>query len=107
MLSNLVSNAIAHAYERGDSGTITLTRCGERQRRRADRRDNGRGIAPENLGRIYDPFFTTQRGAGGSGLGLNIVFNIVTDTLKAASTASPNSAPAPCFTLTMPLQLPQ
>ncbi|XLM19966.1 ATP-binding protein, partial [Chromobacterium piscinae] len=43
--------------------------------------DNGKGISPENLGRIFDPFFTTRRGSGGSGLGLNIVYNIVRQRL--------------------------
>ena len=44
-------------------------------------RDNGRGISPHDLKRVFDPFFTTKRGNGGSGLGLNIVFNLVQNTL--------------------------
>eukprot|EP01032_Pedospumella_encystans_P028577 gene28576-32277_t len=43
--------------------------------------DDGNGIAPEHLGRVYDPFFTTRRGTGGSGLGLYIAHNIVTSVL--------------------------
>lgn len=43
--------------------------------------DNGKGICPEHLRRIFDPFFTTKLGQGGSGLGVNIVHNIVNDLL--------------------------
>lgn len=82
VLTNLVSNAIAHAYDRGTAGTIALTAVPDGANVALTVSDNGRGIEPENMSRIYDPFFTTKRGAGGSGLGLHIVFNIVTETLN-------------------------
>jgi signal transduction histidine kinase len=44
--------------------------------------DNGTGIPQENLAKIFDPFFTTMRGRGGSGLGLNIIHNLVTGPLQ-------------------------
>lgn len=44
-------------------------------------RGRGRGISAENLQRIFDPFFTTRMGRGGTGLGLGICHNIVTETL--------------------------
>jgi signal transduction histidine kinase len=47
-------------------------------------RDNGKGIPPEYLGRIFDPFFTTRRGTGGSGLGLHILYNIVSSQLQGS-----------------------
>jgi len=40
--------------------------------------DDGKGIDTENIGNIFDPFFTTKRGAGGTGLGLSVVYNIIT-----------------------------
>nr|WP_247879018.1 HAMP domain-containing sensor histidine kinase [Azospirillum brasilense] len=43
--------------------------------------DDGVGIAPDNLPKVFEPFFTTKRGTGGSGLGLHIVFNLVTQSL--------------------------
>ncbi len=45
-------------------------------------RDFGRGIPEANLARVFEPFFTTGRGAGGSGLGMTIVYNLVTTALK-------------------------
>jgi signal transduction histidine kinase len=78
VMINLINNALSHAFDGHDSGEVLVTA------RRLDGgmievcvSDNGCGIAPENMGRIYDPFFTTKLGKGGSGLGLNIVYNIV------------------------------
>ncbi len=107
VLSNLVSNAIAHAYDRGAGGTITLTAVPDGTTVALTVSDKGRGIPPENLFRIYDPFFTTKRGAGGSGLGLHIVFNIVTETLKGRIACRSTPAVETSFTATIPLCIPQ
>jgi signal transduction histidine kinase len=79
---NLVNNAVIHGFEGRSTGTVTI------EGRRASAgslelivSDDGIGIAPEHLNRIYDPFFTTKLGAGSSGLGLNITHNIVTGVL--------------------------
>jgi signal transduction histidine kinase len=52
--------------------------------------------------KIYDPFFTTKRGSGGTGLGLNIVFNIVTDTLRGRIECQSSVGVGTCFTVRMP-----
>ena len=44
--------------------------------------DDGIGIPPENIGKIFDPFFPTARSSGGTGLGLHVVYNLVTQNLK-------------------------
>ncbi len=81
ILTNLVINAQLHAYDEGERGEllIEVQRQGDGICLRVQ--DHGRGIPPENLPRIYDPFFTTRRGKGGSGLGMHIVFNLVTQQL--------------------------
>jgi len=89
-VNNLVMNALRHAFEgRSGGGTVTfaLARSGE-QRVSLRYEDDGVGMSEEVLRRMWDPFFTTKRGAGGSGLGLNIVWNLVTElggTARAAS----------------------
>ncbi|MBB4121876.1 sensor histidine kinase [Martelella radicis] len=81
-VSNLVINARLHAFPDGAPGTVTVSAA------QPDRRnvaitiaDDGCGIAPEDRDRIFDPFFSTSFGKGGSGLGLVIVHNIVTGML--------------------------
>jgi signal transduction histidine kinase len=66
-------------------------------------RDNGTGIAPENLSRIYDPFFTTKLGKGGSGLGLNIVYNLLYSVLGGRISVDSRLGEGTCFTLTLPV----
>jgi signal transduction histidine kinase len=83
VLTNLVMNAVVHAYAEGQAGQIAI-RVSEP---RADRlsltvQDNGKGIPADQLGRIFDPFFTTARSRGNTGLGLHIVYNLVTNKLQ-------------------------
>lgn len=96
-LRHLIDNSLAHGFggrhgRDGDaSGSITLSaHDGGKGDITITLSDTGVGIAPEHLPRIYDPFFTTRLGAGGSGLGLYITHNIVTGVLggqiEAAST---------------------
>ncbi|KTS32217.1 ATPase [Methylobacterium indicum] len=91
VVTNLVKNAVVHAFtegvhHRGEPGRIVvaLSRDGSRDEPwlRLEVRDDGRGIAAEDRERIFDPFFTTARHRGSSGLGLHIVFNLVTGQLQ-------------------------
>ncbi|MEL7477047.1 MAG: HAMP domain-containing sensor histidine kinase, partial [Cyanobacteria bacterium J06555_12] len=82
VVTNLVMNSIVHAYDPGERGHLVLhvTQVGDRIH--VSYSDDGRGIAAELQEKVFDPFFTTARDRGGSGLGLNIVHNIVTQSLQ-------------------------
>lgn len=82
IVSNLILNSLTHAFHEEQSGTITLRAVEQGGQIGIDYTDNGSGIPAPNLAHIFDPFFTTRRGSGGSGLGLNIVYNLVTNSLK-------------------------
>ena len=88
VITNLVMNSLLHAFVEQSQGEIRIVvRSVLESEQETDMlelslSDNGKGIAPENLAKIFDPFFTTMRGRGGSGLGLNIVHNLVTGTLQ-------------------------
>jgi signal transduction histidine kinase len=106
VLSNLVANAIAHAFDPGSGGKIALTAVATGRDVVLTVSDDGRGIPAEHMPRIYDPFFTTRRGSGGSGLGLHIVFNIVTETLRGRITCQSVPGAGTSFTVTVPADIP-
>ncbi len=81
ILSNLLVNSLVHGYAKDEPGTITIGAHLEKDTVVLDYRDDGKGIAEEHLNRVFEPFFTTRRGQGGSGLGLSIVYNLTTSTL--------------------------
>lgn len=82
IITNLIINSIRHAYDRNEKGIINITFTQDKHENIVlTYSDDGRGIAQENLSKIFDPFFTTNRQAGNTGLGLNIIYNIVTNTL--------------------------
>ena len=82
VVTNLVVNASLHAFPEGEPGLIVVAAeplDGGSVRLTVS--DDGCGIPPERAGKVFDPFFTTRRGKGSTGLGLHIVWNIVAGTL--------------------------
>ena len=82
IISNLTINSMTHAYNSESIGTINIKAHQEDDNIILVYSDDGKGISEKNLKDIFTPFFTTARGSGGSGLGLSIVYNLVTGTLK-------------------------
>lgn len=83
VITNLINNSLIHGLSDSVPGVIKI-RCGleENDQICISISDNGKGIKPDIQHKIFDPFFTTNRGKGGSGLGLNIVHNLVTSILQ-------------------------
>jgi signal transduction histidine kinase len=82
ILTNLIMNSIIHAFKDIAGGHITIQVVNHPDRLTLIYRDNGRGMDEETRKRVFEPFFTTNRNQGGSGLGLNIVYNLVTGQLN-------------------------
>lgn len=82
IITNLVVNSLIHAFEDNTEGMISINIHTENDDLVIEFGDNGKGISDNDLKKIYEPFFTTKRGQGGTGLGLNIVYNIVTNEYK-------------------------
>lgn len=81
IITNLVINSITHGFDPGRPGSITITLSRTDTGVQLDYRDDGKGMASNVRARIYEPFFTTRRGQGGSGLGMHIVYTLVTQLL--------------------------
>lgn len=110
VLLNLITNARIHGFNMdstvGGGEVEVLTRDLPSNKVEITVRDTGKGIDAATLKRIFEPFFTTQLGSGGSGLGLSIVFNIVTGilggTIRAESTPGQGTAMIVCLPLSAP-----
>jgi signal transduction histidine kinase len=106
VVTNLINNALLHAFDGRTGGQLRLTAATPVEGRvLISFSDDGSGIAPENQTRIFDPFFTTKLGQGGSGLGLSISYNVVTSLLGGQIAVASDSA-GTTFTLDLPLSAP-
>lgn len=102
VLTNLTMNALTHAFTAESQGHIDIIAHCVNDRLSLTFSDDGCGIPVEHLGKIFDPFFTTRRGQGGTGLGLHIVFNIVTKQLSGTVSVHNNPDRGACFSLCIP-----
>jgi PAS domain S-box-containing protein len=109
VITNLINNGIIHGFDSGPSGLIRIAAEKSQDSEQVVLKitDNGKGIPSDVLPRIFDPFFTTRLGQGGSGLGLNIVHNIVFSILGGRIIAESTPGAGSCFTLTLPLTAPE
>ncbi len=103
VFTNLVLNSIAHGYDEPIEGSIRIDAELKGGMLTWAYRDDGRGIPDENIRKVFDPFFTTGSESGGSGLGLYIVYNIVTGVFKGRIAAGRAPGGGAQFTVTMPV----
>ncbi|MDE1462548.1 sensor histidine kinase [Spartinivicinus poritis] len=82
LLINLVTNALQHGFEEGAVGVLKVAAEEKGDTVVLTIADDGKGMDPETLAHIFDPFFTTKVNKGGTGLGMYIVYNIVTQKLQ-------------------------
>jgi signal transduction histidine kinase len=107
VITNLINNALLHAFDGKRGGHMTLSaRTGASGHILIQFADNGVGIRDENLKRIFEPFFTTKMGQGGSGLGLSIIYNIVTSIFGGQISVQSAVGSGTTFTLNLPLVAP-
>jgi signal transduction histidine kinase len=85
IMINLIMNSIIHGFEDMPQGQIDITiRSIGDTKISIEFEDNGKGIPEHMRKRIFDPFVTTKRGQGGSGLGMHLVYNLVTQALNGS-----------------------
>ena len=106
VITNLVMNSLTHAYQTGETGHLYFEYKQNQTHAIMTYSDDGCGIAPEHLLKIFDPFFTTARHQGGTGLGLHIVYNLVTQKLGGTISCDSQVGQGTTFTLRLPLEAP-
>ena len=106
MIACLVQNAVAHAFEGRESGTLRISAELDKTSVKLIAIDDGKGMSPQVLSHIFEPFYTTHLGQGSNGLGLSIALNIVTGVLGGTlvATSVPNEGTR--FVLSFPQQAP-
>ena len=103
VITNLISNAVTHAFEDCDDRRVTIAATPDGDEAVCvTLADNGNGIPDTLLPRIFDPFVTTRMGRGGVGLGLHICHNLVMQTLGGRIAVASTPGVGTTFTLTLP-----
>lgn len=106
IVTNLVENAVKHGYDGREAGEVHVA-----SKRKSDGSiaiecsDSGCGITDGNLKRLYEPFFTTKLGKGGSGLGMAIVYRLVTDVIGGQIFVASEVGEGTSITIVIPASL--
>ena len=99
-------NSLIHAFEGVENGQIDIIAAlTDDTKLNIIYRDNGSGIPTSIKKRIFDPFVTTKRGQGGSGLGMHLVFNLVTQALDGNIKLESEPDKGVEFTLSFPVSV--
>src|SRR5215217_2457104 len=108
VITNLFLNAVNHAFPDGTNGTISIVaRTSGADQVHIVFRDSGAGMSEEVQRRAFDPFFTTRRGDGGTGLGLHIVYNLITRRLGGRIVLSSMAGAGTTFRINLPRVAPR
>lgn len=104
IFNNLIQNSISHGFEEFEGqANVTVELKTENLNLIIEYRDNGKGINADIKTRIFEPFVTTKRNAGGTGLGLNIVYNLICQKLKGSIEVKSEVNKGTSFIIKIPL----
>jgi len=104
VLQQLLSNSVIHAFSDDQNNEITFNVERNESSLSIHYFDNGLGVEKSIRKRIFDPFVTTKRGEGGSGLGMHLVYNLVTQALGGSIVYDELVQEGTHFIITLPLQ---
>ncbi|NQY95231.1 MAG: HAMP domain-containing histidine kinase, partial [Campylobacteraceae bacterium] len=103
IFTNLILNSIYHAFNKDEKGNLSIEISKSNDELKIVYKDDGKGISTENLKVIFEPFFTTDREHGRTGLGLNVVYNILTNKLRGTIKCESKEGEGVSFLLHIPL----
>jgi signal transduction histidine kinase/GAF domain-containing protein len=106
IITNLVINSMIHGFQGRSQGNMLIQATEQETQLRLDYQDDGVGIAANIIDKIFEPFFTTNRQDGGTGLGLHIVYNLVTHHLGGTIRCESEQGKGVKFILHIPKNMP-
>ncbi len=104
IITNFVMNSLIHAFDGIEKGIMLFDVSIKEGELLFKYKDNGHGIDEENLKMIFEPFYTTKRNQGGTGLGMHIVYNLVTQTLGGQIECTSSFSTGTTFLIRLPIQ---
>ena len=107
VLINLVNNAYLHAFEGRKNGTVRIAAQAQSGAVDLQISDDGIGMSPELLAQLFQPFFSTKIGRGGTGLGMTIVENLVKKTLGGSLVVQSSHGQGSLFGIRIPQRAPE
>jgi PAS domain S-box-containing protein len=84
IITNFIINSLIHGFEHTDAGQITIAVEKNEGYLIFKYSDNGVGMNDDAVKKVFDPFYSTRRGRGGTGLGMHVVYNLVTNTFNGS-----------------------
>ena len=103
IITNFIINSLTHGFQGEPRKTIHIVLSQEEDHLKLHYKDNGVGMSPECAEKVFEPFFTTKRDTGGTGLGLHIVYNLVTQVLQGTIQCTSRPGEGAEFTITAPM----
>lgn len=105
IITNMIINSLIHAYSEGEKGTIAIEILKNANQITLKYSDDGKGVTEENIKHIFEPFFTTKRAGGGTGLGMQVVYNTVTHIMKGSISCESTQGQGISFFINLPTKL--
>ncbi len=105
IFTNLIMNSILHGFENMSNGRIEIDINTVNSKLKIVYHDTGKGIEKEYLSRIFEPFFTSKRGKGGTGLGLHIIYNLLTYKLSGSIVCRSEFGKGTTFNILIPVEI--
>lgn len=104
VINNIIMNAINHAFENTSFKEVNLNIIQVNERVKINITDNGSGMNEQTLVHLFEPFYTTKRNQGGTGLGMNIVYNLINQNMRGKITVNSELNKGTDFAITLPLK---
>lgn len=105
IVTNLIMNSLLHAYTPEEQGRIKIEVKEKEEHLIICYNDNGKGMSDDVKKQIFDPFFTTKRGNGGTGLGMHIIYNLVTIKLQGKINVESEEGVGTTFNMILPKKI--